>query len=619
VHTINVSPETPVATGHKSPVTCLEYSPDGTRLATGSYDGTVKLWEQGDSSLALAVTIKHTRLVNGVRWSPDGSLVATASADKTCRIWSGISGEPVALLARHCDDVNSMAWSPDGRRLATVSEDGTGRLWNVDDGTIASGLLTHEDHVMSVDWNQRLDIIATCGEDSTVRLWSAEGKSVAVWPQEADLEACRWSPDGTRLAIACDDGVVRILDHAGNVVVTSAGMGAAVKSVSWSRDARQLVLGVYDGTARVVDAASGRELDTLTAARLWPRAVSWNHRTDQIAVGTFDGQPEIFTARTRPYELARCWTPVNRHRKPTHGINDLAVAQDGTVLLASDDGEIHTVSWDGEAGAGRVRGFGRQADDSSSLLNTVAMSGPLGLVAGGAFSGQVTIWEHDGTVLGGLDVGGPVNKVAWHPSRPVVAIADYSGTVTMAEVRDGRVIKGDSAPIHDGAIKGLCWYDEDTYVTGATDHLVKIVTAGLEVLETFAGHGNLIDAVDVSGGPRKLIASTSRDHTIRIWRAGQATPEHVLIGHDESLKSVAWQPGSDTVLLTGSYDFEARIWDLSGAGVYVSDSRVLSHHDHGIGAVGWADRDPVTASWDTGCFRWSSADLTPIARAYIAA
>jgi WD40 repeat protein len=151
-------------------------------LATRSYDGTVKLWEQGDCSLALAVTIKHARLVNGVRWSPDGSLVATASADKTCRIWRGTSGEPVALLARHSDDVNSMAWSPDGRRLATVSEDGTGRLWNLGEGRIAPGLLAHKDHVMSVDWNHRLDVIATCGKDSTVRLWSAEGRPLAAWP-----------------------------------------------------------------------------------------------------------------------------------------------------------------------------------------------------------------------------------------------------------------------------------------------------------------------------------------------------------------------------------------------------------------------------------------------------
>jgi WD40 repeat protein len=235
--------------------------------------------------------------------------------------------------------------------------------------------------------------------------------------------------------------VARILDHAGNVVVTTAGMGAAVKSVSWSSDALQLVLGVYDGTSRVVDARTGRDLCTLAAARLWPRAVSWNHRSGQIAVGTFDGQPEVFTAQERPAG------------RPAPGGPSTSTASPRTASTTWPSPRMARYSWPAMTARSTWCPGTRElapaacassGGSSKSLLNTVARSSRLGLVAAGAFSRQVTIWEHDGTVLGGLAAGGPVNKVAWHPSEPVVAIADYSGTVTMAQVRDGRVIKGDS-------------------------------------------------------------------------------------------------------------------------------------------------------------------------------
>ena len=117
------------ADSHTAPITSLEWSPDGQFLATGSYDGSVLIWER--NGWRAKHRLFHPRLVNGVRWSPNGTWLATSCADGHCRVWNSESGIETHVLSRHTDDVNSVAWSPDSNNIVTVSDDGTGRLWSL--------------------------------------------------------------------------------------------------------------------------------------------------------------------------------------------------------------------------------------------------------------------------------------------------------------------------------------------------------------------------------------------------------------------------------------------------------------------------------------------------------
>ncbi len=64
-----------------------------------------------------------------VAWSPDGTRIASGSDDETLRIWDAESGESLQTLEGHGRDVNSVAWSPDGARIVSASDDGTLRIW----------------------------------------------------------------------------------------------------------------------------------------------------------------------------------------------------------------------------------------------------------------------------------------------------------------------------------------------------------------------------------------------------------------------------------------------------------------------------------------------------------
>ncbi|HSV66968.1 MAG TPA: pentapeptide repeat-containing protein [Mycobacteriales bacterium] len=175
-------------TGHTGTVTAVAYSPDGTYLATTSTDHTAQIWNPTTSRWRLRsrrrdifTTLSgHTSTVTAVAYSPDGTRLATTSKDGTARIWDPTTGQLLITLTGHTGAVTAVAYSPDGTRLATTSYDNTARTWDPATGQTLTTLTGHTNAVSAVAYSPDGTHLATASRDSTARIWDTTGTCLAT-------------------------------------------------------------------------------------------------------------------------------------------------------------------------------------------------------------------------------------------------------------------------------------------------------------------------------------------------------------------------------------------------------------------------------------------------------
>ena len=113
-------------TGHADDVNCVRYSPNGTRIATGSDDNTIRIWDSESGAVVGEPLTGHAGSVTSVAYSLDGRRIISGSSDRTIRIWDADTGAAVGKpLEGHTDYVRSVGYSPDGRHIVSGSSDKT--------------------------------------------------------------------------------------------------------------------------------------------------------------------------------------------------------------------------------------------------------------------------------------------------------------------------------------------------------------------------------------------------------------------------------------------------------------------------------------------------------------
>jgi len=124
--------------GHTSGITSVGFSPDGTRIVTGSHDHMAKVWDAQTGEERLSLT-GHKNWVKGVSFNPDGTRIVTASSDTTAMIWDARPWEDRLSRTGRTLTASSVRFTRDGTRIVTANADGTKRVWDSRTGAWLSG------------------------------------------------------------------------------------------------------------------------------------------------------------------------------------------------------------------------------------------------------------------------------------------------------------------------------------------------------------------------------------------------------------------------------------------------------------------------------------------------
>ncbi|WP_353475638.1 c-type cytochrome (plasmid) [Salipiger sp. H15] len=270
--------------GHGGPIMGIAVSPSG-QVATGSFDNSVGLWENGMPRWLEG----HAAAVTALTWGPDGTLVSGGD-DFAVRVW----GAAPRVLGKHQGKVAALAVSPDGRTVASGSWDGSIMIWPLEGG------------------------------EGTALPAPGSGVNAVAFDGPGRLYAATMAGALLRYELGSGEAPMAIVQHGFGINRLAIGPG-------W------IAYGAVDGGTRVLDLKTGAQIADLTLDRRPILALAFNAPSHQLAVG--DGEGYIMIVDTQDWQITRDFRATRQGP-----VWALAFSPDGTVIHAGGLDDV-AYSW----------------------------------------------------------------------------------------------------------------------------------------------------------------------------------------------------------------------------------------------------------------------------------
>jgi WD40 repeat protein/serine/threonine protein kinase len=526
------------------------FSPDGKLLLLAWGSKSAQLRDAASGNLMRELS--HGDVVYHAAFSSDGRLVVTSSADGTARIWEVATGKSVGPTLRHGGAVYWAQFSSDGKTLLTVRDGHYVQLWDWREGRRIAQEIPRKSRLYHASLSPDGSNILTTAWSGYAHLYdAATGRMMSQFQQQGGVVAGAFSPDGTHIAIACEDGnawLWELYDALGRPMPLP--QGNHIDEIAFSGDGRRLAVAGRGGYARVWDLfpaergvrrLPGNDVEWVEFEPSGRRAllVSTGNRSslsvyevqtgkclsivnfspDQVTRARFspDGNRILAFGNTSAVSVfdadsGRELFPPLQHE---HRVKDALWSPDGKVILTAA-GASGARAWD--VGRGKVA----VSFPHTKAVTAIAIS-PDGLrFATGQEDNTVQIWEELTTrrCAGVLTASGRIGEIRFSPDGRLLAISTMHGPEGVVELRE----------LGTGAVVG--------------QPLI---------------HRDAVESFEFSRDGR-FLATTCLDHNARVWNAATGDPVSPWLSQDFEGRDVRFSPNGDR-FVTLARRGAVRLWN----------------------------------------------------------
>jgi WD40 repeat protein len=590
--------------GHTDWVLCVAFSPDGRIVASGSVDGTVRLWdvETGHNPRILS---GHPREVSGLAFSPDGKQLASVGgeADQPGEVivWDVATGEQLHTLHGRVGKWSTVAFSPDGKQIATASgllnEARVVEVWDVQAEKMTQDFHGHTDEVSSAVFSpDGKRIASTTGSQDTdsidrkpgqVLVWDVATKEVFLNLQgHTDfVNRSAFSPDGARIASSSFDGTIKIWDAKdGQELLTLHGHTHYVNGVAFSPYGRWIASAGEDQSVKVWDAMTGQCVQTHRGHTDVVSEVAFSPGGDTLVSASYDGTLKLWEVGPDKDVRARSLGPFSGW--PTC----VAFSPDGKKLAFNDvNGSVRI--WDAANGREKeiltIPGGAGPAWGVAFSPDSQRVAAAFGNWREEKKPGLVKVWDSkSGELVLSLEAQtGVARAVAF--SRDGLLIAACGGALHRpSQVKIWNTKNGSerfSLAGHRRGIYGIAFSPDSTgLISGPQDGVRRWnLATGLPIWDSHDPNAGFASGTVTVSPDGRQIASGSPDRTVTIRDSATGAIIFTLRGHTHLVSDVAYSPDGQR-FASISFDKTVKIWDAT------TGQEVLTLRGHTNGGYGVA-------------------------------
>ncbi|MEM9272437.1 MAG: hypothetical protein AAGA80_05665 [Cyanobacteria bacterium P01_F01_bin.143] len=565
----------------------MSFSPDGQLIALADETGTIKLWSIPQERIVKSFTAEKTskdyfgyqNQITCLSFSPDGQLIASGSSEGSIRMYD-LSYQEIRTIQGHDKTVNSIKFSPNEKIIASGSNDGLIKLWDFNGKEIRTIEEDNENasnqEIDSIDFSPDGRIIAFGRKDGVLRLWKREGELIRTVPNLSrnlkkplsGISSFQIGPNGNTFVIGHRDGTVRIWN---NSQLTTLGKHKnTVKRIKFSNNGKLVASASDDGTVKLwnLDRPRSYKFVSYHGEIGQVRFLDFSHDRKIIVTGALKPAINKYIIRrwkigsTKNTFFGRIEDSVKENRKDKLSSLDLN-PKGGEIALGFENGIIRIFNLEGQEL--------EVLDKNESRIKSIKFSPDGENIVFGSYNGIIKLWNISKKELYilGKHNGSSVQSVNFSSNGQIIASAgsgDSTIKIWNLEGKELHTLKG-----HVSSVNSISFSPDGKIIaSGDSSGIIKIWNMKGQEIDTLWGHNGSINSISFSLDGKMLVSGGSGK--VKLWLLSGSIPITLVnngtnVGFDNTVtkfspdgKKVASTIVNENEVLR---EFtEAKLWDL---------------------------------------------------------